>query len=100
MLWGLILQGLGFLGSIMSALVNSSYSFGLPAQNGIVNQQWNGTVAVAPTEKGNAIISSLLTIMHYGLDFVAQFMLLLPAQSSLSYNTLTGLNMLTTAAPK
>jgi len=100
MLWGLILQGLGFVGAILSALVNATYSFGLPAQEGIVNQQWNGTVTVAPTEKGNAIISSLLTIMHYGLDFVAQFMLLLPAQSSITYNTLTGANMLLTAAPK
>ena len=100
MIWGLILQVLALIGSIMGTLVTATYSFGLPDPVGAVNQQWNGTVEFGITEKGNSIISSLMTIVHYGLDFVAQFMLLLPAQASLSYDTASGLNMMTTASPK
>jgi len=100
MLWGLILQGLTLVGSIMGALVNVTYEFGLAAPGGPTLSQWNGNIDASITDKGNSIISSLLTIMHYGLDFVAQFMLLLPATSSTLYNTATGANMLTTASPK
>ena len=100
MIWGLILQGLTLIGSIMGTLVQATYSFGLADPVGAVNQQWNGNVSMIITDKGNSIISSLMTIVHYGLDFVAQFMLLLPAQSSLTYDTASGLNMFTTASPK
>ncbi len=100
MLWGIILQGLTFVGAILGTLVQATYSFGLPAQVGIVNQQWNGNISMNITEKGNDIISSLMTIMHYGLDFVAQFMLLLPAVSSVTYSTIDGANMMTLANPK
>jgi len=100
MLIGDFLQELAWTRAIWGALVQATYSFGLPAQVGIVNQQWNGNINMSITEKGNSIISSLMTIMHYGLDFVAQFILLLPAQSSLTYDTISGLNMLLTASPK
>ena len=100
MLWGLILQGLALVNALLGTLVNATYTFGLPDQVGAVNQQWTGNVDVAFTDKGNSVISSLMTIIHYGLDFVAQFTLLLPAVSSLTYDTATGANMLTTASPK
>lgn len=100
MLWGLILQGLALVGSIMGALVEATYTFGLAPATGAAQNQWTGNVSAVLTPKGNSIVSSLLTIMHYGLDFVAQFTLLLPAQSSITYVTSTGANMLTTAAPK
>lgn len=40
--------------------------------------QWVGNTYSDVTAKGNDVIDSLASIIHYGLDFVAQFMSLLP----------------------
>ena len=81
MLWGLVLQGLLIVQAIMGKLVAVTYHF-----NTMPDGQWNLTSATADvSEKGSAIIGDLATIIHYGLDFVAQFTFLLPAISSVSY---------------
>ncbi len=40
--------------------------------------QWVVDVISTPTAKGWAVLADVATIVHYGLDFVAQFTALLP----------------------
>ena len=91
MLWGLVLQALALAQVFMGKLVEATYHFDINTDTG----QWYLTQFNAvPTDKGNSIVSSLLTIAHYGLDFVAQLTLLLPAVESATYDTTNGLSML------
>lgn len=83
MLWGLILQTLTFAQGIMSYIASATYHFEINATSG----QWTGNIDAGLEPKGQAILVSLMTIVHYGLDFVAQLTLLLPAVASVSYNT-------------
>ena len=96
MIWGLIVQGLAIVQAMMRNIVSVTYHFDisddlLAGGNG----QWNGTLTADLTDKGNDIVASLLTIIHYGLNFLAQFTLLLPAIESSTYISDTGQNMLT-----
>lgn len=91
MLWGLILQGLALAQTFMGYLVDATYHFSVNSTTG----QWTlSDFNAVPSDKGNSIIASLLTITHYGLDFVAQLTLLLPAVASNTYSTANGLTML------
>ena len=90
MLWALILQGLAVIYLFMRQLVSVNYHFSIADAETGGDEQWDGTINAMATAKGNDIISSLLTIVHYGLNFVAQFTLLLPAVSSSTYNTYLG----------
>ena len=95
MIWGLIVQGLAIVQAIMRNIVTVQYHFNVSAdlaQGG--NGQWDGNLSADLTDKGNDIVASLLTIIHYGLNFLAQFTLLLPADASISYNSFSGNNML------
>lgn len=81
MLWGLIIQALILVQEVMGMLVNVSYHF-----NRAADTQWNlQSLTYSVTPKGESVISALATIIHMGLDFVAQFTLLLPAVSSVTY---------------
>jgi hypothetical protein len=87
MLWGMIIQVLALVQAMLRQMVDATYHFNYDV---LGDGQWNGDVNVALTTKGNDIVASLLTIVHYGLNFVAQFTLLLPADASITYNTYLG----------
>ena len=50
--------------------------------------QWNlAYLYSAPTDKGWDVLDALVTIIHNGVDFVAQFTTLLPAQDAVWNNS-------------
>ena len=94
MIWGIIVQGLAIVQAMMRTLVNVQYHFDYATFGEGGDGQWNGNLSADLTAKGNDVVASLMTIVHYGLNFLAQFTLLLPADASISYNSFTGANML------
>ena len=82
MLWILILKLLDLFEAFLDYFVTVEVTF---TKGG--DYQWGlETIASAPTEKGWNVLDAVVTIVHTGLDFVAQFMTLLPAMSGVSYN--------------
>jgi hypothetical protein len=82
MLWGLVLQGLVIVQNVMGMLVNVNYHFNRAADGQWQNTQLDATV----TAKGEAIINAIATVLHHGMDFIAQLTVLLPAESSIPYS--------------
>ena len=86
----LITREVAFSQAIWGYLVRAIYHFNVDIATG----QWTvNEFDVTITGKGNSILYSLLTIMHYGLDFLAQLTMLLPGVTSNVYNTMQGASM-------
>ena len=85
----LILQSYALIENIITRMVGVTYHFTLVDTVGDPNYgQWVVTnFTTTFTDKGNAITNALATIIHMGLDFVAQLSTLLPAVSSTVYNS-------------
>jgi hypothetical protein len=87
MIWLLILKMLTLFEAGLDYFVNGTVRFDY-APDG----QWVITsLNFAPTAKGQAILADIATIIHNGLDFIAQFMTLLPVHNGLVYNTMAPL---------
>ena len=84
----MVLQILVLVQSVISRLVNVQYHF--TKSNFVTggDGQWGiDYLQIDVSAKGLAITDAIATIMHYGLDFVAQFSLLLPGVASTTYDT-------------
>ena len=85
----LVLQSYALIENIITRMVGVTYHFTLvnnPLDDNYgqwVVSEFNTTF----TAKGDAITNALATIIHMGLDFVAQLSTLLPAVSSTVYNS-------------
>ena len=80
LLW---LKGLDLLEGFLDYFASVSVQFHKGADG-----QWElGYLHAGPTEKGTAVLDDLVTIVHKGLDFVAQFTTLFPAPADVWLNT-------------
>jgi hypothetical protein len=77
-----ILQSITLIQNIFGMLVNVNYHFNRAADGQWQNTQLDATV----TAKGESVINAIATIIHHGMDFVAQLTVLLPAASSTPYS--------------
>jgi len=84
MLWIMVLKLLDLFEGLLDYFVQVQAQF-----NKMADGQWNlVTIDSAVTPKGKAVLDSVVTIIHYGLDFVAQFTTLLPALENVNYNNI------------
>jgi len=83
MLWLLILKGWGLLEAFLDYFVTVSV-YWTKAADGQWELVWVNSM---PTEKGVQVLDALVTIVHRGLDFVAQFVTLFPAPQDVWLNT-------------
>ena len=84
-LWLLIAKLLALGDGLLSYFVSAEVQF-----NKMADGQWNlQTFSADLTDKGNLVLADVATIIHYGLDFLAQFMTMLPAESGVLYNGMT-----------
>ena len=84
MLWVLILKLLDLFEGLLDYFVAVSVQF-TKADDGQWQLSW---ISSEPTEKGQAVLAAVATIIHNGLDFVAQFTTLLPAKADIWYNNI------------
>ena len=84
-IWTIVLKVIALTDSLLSYFVGVSFSF-----DKLSDGQWAmATLNATVTPKGNAVLGDVATIIHNGLDFLAQFMTLLPAQAGVTYNAPT-----------
>ena len=85
MLWLLILKLWTMLEVLLDYFVSVQVQFTKQADG-----QWNlAYLSAGMTPKGNAVLGAVATIIHNGLDFVAQFTTLFPAPAGVWLNTPT-----------
>lgn len=84
MMWILILKLLDLFEALLDYFVDVAVMFTRNATDGQWEIVW---IESEPTEKGTAVLQAVVTIIHNGLDFVAQFMTLFPAQADVWYNS-------------
>ena len=89
----MILKLYGLVEAVLDKLINVEYHWFRIEQNDDhllgPDGQWQlAQMDVQLTPKGINVIDALMTIIHNGMDFVAQFFTLLPAMNSVPYNTL------------
>ena len=84
-LWILLLKLLDMFEAFLDYFVQVAVQFtkGADHQWALVWMQSN------PTEKGWNVLDAVVTIVHNGLDFVAQFVVLLPAGDGAWNNSVT-----------
>jgi hypothetical protein len=82
MFWPLILKPLTLVECLLDYFVNLTVLWTKAADG-----QWSLVYLNSiQTEKGQAVVGDIATIIHTGLDFVAQFMTLLPAPDGIPMN--------------
>lgn len=82
-LWTIIAKVLALGDGLLQFFVNTTVSF-----NRAVDGQWQvATFNSEITQKGKDVLADVATIIHMGLDFVAQLSAMLPAQSGWVYNS-------------
>jgi len=84
-LWVLILKILDLFEFLLDYFVTVAVQFGYEGPEG---QWYLMHIHSEPTDKGIAIMDALVTIIHYGLVFVAQFVVLLPASAGTAVGNL------------
>ena len=84
MLWILILKLLDLFEAFLDYFVDVAVMFTRNSTDGQWELVW---LESEPTAKGTAVLQALATIVHNGLDFVAQLTTLLPAQADVWYNS-------------
>jgi predicted component of type VI protein secretion system len=86
----LILKLLGFVEYMLDYLMVANMTVTRSATDG----QWTlAQVYVAPTAKGWAILTDIMTILHNVLDMVAQFSTLFPINNSMGVGYTVGNNI-------
>lgn len=81
MLWVMLLKLLDLFEALLDYFVTIAVQFDKQADG-----QWAlSHIHSEPTAKGVAVLDAVATIIHQGLDFVAQFTTLLPAADGVMY---------------
>jgi hypothetical protein len=84
-IWLIIVKAIALADGLLSYFVYANVEF-THADDG----QWEQVFMNASlTTKGSAVLADVATIIHNLMDFLAQFMTILPAQSGVVYNGLT-----------